>query len=155
MIAAAESMDFDPALKNGKPCPAIISLEHQFDKYSKDVDEKSISIGPEEFKLIGLEKNHPERIYSLKLLDSPLKPISRQAPVFPKSAKSYAGEATIEFLVDKEGFVRLPRIISASDQAFAYSAIQAVTNWRFEPPTIKGKSVVVRLRVPFVFKHPK
>jgi len=32
--------------------------------------------------------------------------------------------------------------------------VQAVAAWRFEVPTIGGKTVVVRVKAPFAFKAP-
>jgi len=55
-------------------------------------------------------------------------------------------------LIDLEGRARLPRVVAASDPAFGYAAVQAISDWRFEPPTVKGETVVVRARVPFSFK---
>jgi len=58
------------------------------------------------------------------------------------------GEAVIEVLVDEDGHAWLPRIVSATDEAFGYAAVQAAA-WWFEPPMAGGKPVVVRARVPF------
>jgi TonB family protein len=57
----------------------------------------------------------------------------------------------IEFLVDEEGRARLPRSVTATDEAFAYAAMQAIAGWRFEPPTRGGRAVVVRVQIPMVF----
>jgi TonB family protein len=65
-----------------------------------------------------------------------------------------SGETLIEFLIDEEGRARLPRIVSASDEAFGYAAVQAVSSWRFEPPTRGGRAVVVRVQIPITFGAP-
>jgi len=57
----------------------------------------------------------------------------------------------VEFLIDTQGKVRLPRIVSSTDPAFGYIAVQTVANWRYEPPKAQGKAVVTRARIPFVF----
>jgi TonB family protein len=59
--------------------------------------------------------------------------------------------ALVELLIDEEGNPRLSRVVSASEPAFGYSAAEAAALWRFSPPTSKGKAVVTRVRVPFVF----
>ena len=61
------------------------------------------------------------------------------------------GETLIEILVDEEGRARLPRILSASDEAFGYAAVQGVAAWRFDPPKRGGRPVVVRVQIPFSF----
>ena len=68
-----------------------------------------------------------------------------------KSGKAAKGEATIEVLIDKDGWVQLPRVVSTSNPAFGWAAAQAVAVWRFEPPKVGGKAVVTRVRIPFVF----
>ena len=61
------------------------------------------------------------------------------------------GEAQVEFLVDEQGHAHLPRIAGASDPAFGYAAVQAVSQWLFEPPKAGGKAAVVRVVEPFEF----
>jgi TonB family protein len=145
LATAMEGFTFDPALKDGRPVPNLLSFEQNFSEGDLPDDAGD--------EMLSLEKRHPERILANGALDAPLKPISRASPIFPKSllGKTERGEATIELLVDDEGRVRLPRIVSASDPAFGYSAVQAVSTWWFEPPKAGGKSVVVRARVPFTF----
>jgi TonB family protein len=62
------------------------------------------------------------------------------------------GEATIEILINEEGKVFLPRVVETTDPAFGYAAVQAVVDWRFEPPTAAGKPAIVRVQVPFSFE---
>jgi len=103
---------FDPALKEGKPVPHLINFE-QFFSPSELPDESGDY-------LLRLEKKHPERIVAAHALDAPLKPVSQRAPVFPVSVGPgvTTGEAMIEVLIDEDGHARLPRIVSATDEAF-------------------------------------
>lgn len=148
MAAAVEAFEFVPALKNGKPTNSVLKIEQKFDRATF---EKIIS--EEEIKLLTIEKKHPEKILSAKKLDTPLNPISFRGPVFPSVAlgRFERGEAKIEVLIDEEGKVRLPRIVTATEPAFGYAAIQAVMAWRFAPPKVGGKPTVVRVQVPFTF----
>ncbi|MDB6128188.1 MAG: transport protein TonB, partial [Verrucomicrobia bacterium] len=52
------------------------------------------------------------------------------------------------------GRARLPRIVSATDPAFGWSALQAIAEWRFVPPRRGGKEEIVRARIPFDFNGP-
>jgi TonB family protein len=143
MAAAVEAFEFIPALKDGKPTNAGLRIERKFDDTL-----------PKEKELLALEKKHPERIFSAKKLDRPLKPVFQRSPVFPRSLQGRLdhGEVNVEILIDEEGKTRLPRIMAASDPAVGYAAVQAIAAWRFEPPRASGKSVVVRVQVPFNFK---
>jgi TonB family protein len=145
LVAAAEGFVFDPALKDGKPVPHLFNLTQSFSD-----DELPDESGDD---LLRLEKKHPERIVAANKLDAPLKPVSQRPPVIPLSvgADVATGEAMIEVLINEEGHARLPRIVSATDEAFGYAAVQAAAAWWFEPPMAGGKPVVVRARVPFVF----
>ncbi len=145
LAAALEGFSFDPALKDGKPVPHLVSFEQRFDAYELP-DESGDD-------LLRLEKKHPERIVAANKVDAPLKPVSRRSPVFPVSvgADVATGEAVIDMLIDEDGHARLPRIVSATDEAFGYAAVQAAAAWWFEPPRSGGKPVVVRVRVPFKF----
>lgn len=83
-------------------------------------------------------------------LDTPLQVVSHNKPVFPRQLQTthQEGSATVEFYVGKDGWVLLPRVISATDPAFGYSACQSIAAWRFNAPMRSGKPVVVRVRLP-------
>jgi TonB family protein len=148
LTAAMEGFVFDPALKAGHPVPHVLNFEQNFDD-----SELGDDTGDE---LLSLEKKHPERIVAASALDTPLKPVSQRPALFPRTlaGKATEGEALIEILINEEGHVHLPRVVSTSDPAFGYSAVQAVSTWWFEPPQAAGKAVVTRARVPFRFSAP-
>ena len=149
LAASAEAFSFVPAMKGGKPTQAVLKIKQEFTS-----SDFGTVVTDKDEELIKLEKKHPEKIFLPKKLDSPLKVISQCTPVFPSLVQSQfmQGEAKIEVLIDQDGKVRLPRIVTATDPAFGYAAVQAVVAWRFEPPMVGGKPVVVRARVPFEFK---
>lgn len=145
LAAAAEGFVFDPALKAGKPVPYALKLDQSFSSFELRDDTSD--------DLLRLEKKHPERIVGGGKLDAPLKPISRRAPVFPVGVaeNTTTGNAVIECLIDENGHARLPRIVSASEPAFGYAAMQAANAWWFERPTVGGKPAVARVQIPFSF----
>jgi TonB family protein len=148
--AAAQGFKYRPALKHGQPCPSFISFEQEF---SPD-DEALVSAADR--AALDLERKHPERLLTASKLDKSLKPGVAKSPAFPRAVADSVneGEATIEMLIDKEGRVCLPRVVSASEPAFGYAAVQAVGEWRFDVPTSQGKPGAVRVVVPFKFKRP-
>lgn len=124
-----------PAVKRGgKPVATLITSEQVFSPFELP-DEPGDD-------LLGLEKKSPDKIVPIAKLDVPLKIVSRREPIFP---------VTVAPGVTKTGRVRLPRIKSASDDAFGYAAVQAASGWWFEPPLVNGKPVVVREEIPFRF----
>ncbi len=148
LTAAAEAFAFDPALKAGKAVSSALGMEQKFKRFGESL------VTSDDLDLLRRETKKPESIVSPGKLDKALKPVVTQAPKYPPSLndESAPGSALIEFLIDEKGRARLPRIVQASHPAFGYAAAQAVVGWRFEPPEIKGKPVVVRVRLPFDFK---
>lgn len=146
-LAMVEAWEFEPALKDGRPTRCVFSFQQKFSRYDPDVAPDR------EVAMAQLEQQHPDRIVGAGKLDAALKPATTRSPVFPVSLaeSTEKGQALVEILIDKEGRVCLPRVVSASEPAFGWSAVQAVSFWRFEPPTMKGHAVVTRIRIPFDF----
>ena len=69
-------------------------------------------------------------------LRRPMKPLSTVVPAFPAelAGKNLRGFATIGFVVDGAGRVRVPAVTDASSPEFGEVALAAVRQWRFEPP---------------------
>lgn len=147
--AAVECFTFEPALKGGRPGPAMQGFQQEFNR-----DEMWALVSNEDIALLRREEKKPESILTLRELDGPPVALSRRPPRFPVSAQADTGEAVIEFLIDEEGRARLPRIVSATEDCFGYAAVQSVATWRFEPPTRGGKTVVVRAQIPITFSPP-
>ncbi|MDP3070650.1 MAG: TonB family protein [Opitutaceae bacterium] len=148
--AAVECFTFEPAIKSGKPGPA---LEGFLQEFSEDRAWQLVS--DDDRALLRREEKRPETIFSLKDLDAAPVPRSRRPPQFPASIPETVvkGQAIVEFILDEEGRARLPRIVSATEEAFGYAAVQAVAAWRYEPPTRGGSPVAVRVRIPFDFDN--
>jgi TonB family protein len=51
--------------------------------------------------------------------------------------------ATVQYVIDEAGRVRVPRVLSASSIDFARTALAAIRKWRFAPPVIDGRQVIV------------
>ena len=147
-IAMVEQWTFEPALKDGRPTRSLFSYQQGFAPYDRVLIPEVID------ELLPLDRTHSKLIMNSGNLDAPLKVVSTQSPVFPSSlgAAITKGEATVEVLINEEGKVFLPRIVSASEPAFGWAAVQAVAAWRFEPPTRNSAPVVTRVRIPFGFQ---
>jgi TonB family protein len=57
-----------------------------------------------------------------------------------------AGNASVSFVVDEDGRVRVPVVVAASDAAFGAVALAALKNWRFAPPLRNGEPVLAEVR---------
>ena len=146
--AALEGFSFDPGMRDGAPVAARVTYDHSF--HESDFDNS------DDGAVLSMDRHNPGMIRNAGELDRPLKPLSRQAPIFPLSliGKTSSGSATIEFLINESGHVCLPRIVQATNPAFGYSAMQAISVWLFDPPTANRSPAVVRVRIPFNFHPP-
>ena len=57
------------------------------------------------------------------------------------------------FYIDETGKVRIP-VVEEYDghRGIVDAAYNAIRQWEFKPPTVKGKPVTVRVEQPFEFK---
>lgn len=146
--AAVERHKFKPALKDNKPVEAILRQKFEFSRILDDPASRDTR------RLLSIEKKKPEKIIPPAKLDSPLKPVWHPKPVFPVAlaGRVSTGDTEVEFLVNEEGFVGLPRVISTSEPEFGYAAAQAVSAWKFEAPRHGGKPAITRARLPLTFR---
>ena len=74
-------------------------------------------------------------------------------PEFPPSLRHRVAHGTVvvKYFVDATGRVRLPTVISASEPAFGEAALTAMRQWRYDPPRIDGRPVIVLERHAFEF----
>ncbi len=61
------------------------------------------------------------------------------------------GKVQVDFFVDGDGRPRMPVVLRASHERFAVAAVDALLQWRFEPPTRQGQPVLVHVTQEFVF----
>jgi protein TonB len=70
---------------------------------------------------------------------------------FELSRAGVTGEATISFVVDREGNVRDVSAVKSTHAEFGTAAVEAVQKWKFQPGQRGGILVNTRMSVPVVF----
>lgn len=151
-MAMLDTAKLEPAKKGKQTVATMVWFRVNFDPLNGDVSiSDSAAAILKKLRLEGAKAQFTKS----KELDSKIKPLERQSPVFPRLSKitEDRGDALIEFFIDQDGFAQLPRIVEASAPAFGYAACQAISEWKFEPPLKEGKPVVVKVRVPVEFKR--
>lgn len=149
--AAVEQFEYQPALKDGDPTPTMVSVSEQFEPDP----ERSLMFTAEEARAWTVERKHPEQVAKPNELDRHPTLTYAEPPQPPRSlAHPTGGQAMVEFLIGERGEVLLPRVVSCSAPAFGFSAVQAVADWCFSPPTRHGKPVLALVRVPINFEAP-
>ncbi len=82
-------------------------------------------------------------------LDTPLEVIESAVPLFPGGFAREPGkvvEVAVSFYVDETGRLRLPNVDATASPLLVPNAIEALRQWRFKPPTIRGKPVLAYAR---------
>ena len=100
------------------------------------------------------QEAQPEsQVVDLKDLDAPPEVVYQVVPIYPEELKSQQirGEVLVAFMVERDGRVGEVEVIQASHPGLGEAALQAVRQWRFEPPRYHGQPVRVRLQVPIRF----
>jgi protein TonB len=83
----------------------------------------------------------------------PARLISFVRPVYPYAARiaRQQGTVTVAIVIAKDGTVVKAKLVSATNDVFIASALDAVIQWKFRPATIDGVPVSITSAVPVVF----
>lgn len=92
----------------------------------------------------GTQLRRDVRVPQLQALARQPKALAQPMPAYPAAlvARGEEGTASVRFYVDEDGRVRLPEVLEASAPEFGAAAVAAVAQWRYEPPTHGGRTVV-------------
>jgi TonB family protein len=148
--AMMQNWDMAPALKNGKPVGVRFSYEQKF-----GFNERDNGISEETWAALKRVKSYPAEIHEVSALDkSPKVLYQPQAADVRKSVSNTNSVDTvkIEFIIDREGGVQLPRIVSATNMDLAWSVATVLPRWIFEIPKVNGDAVFARKEMQFEFR---
>jgi TonB family protein len=86
-------------------------------------------------------------------LGVPLETLATSVPEFPSAlkARQIRGSATVSFIVDAGGGVRVPAVIDATEPEFGEAVLAAVRQWRFSSPQVGGFPIQVMVERTFSF----
>jgi TonB family protein len=79
--------------------------------------------------------------------------VAKVSPKYAKQAEQEGvrGKVTVHFYIDETGAVRMPAVEGEAHPYLAQQAVAALREWRFTPPTARGKPVMVSARQDFEF----
>jgi TonB family protein len=154
-VAALKEWTFEPARWQGSPVSVCIPLTFNF-----EVEGVVVSITALEAMqslMSSLSSQDQREVYApctFRELDRIPVPLHTVTPAYPKElvAQAVEGDVTVEFYIDEQGAVRMPSIIGRPPRQLAELAVGSVSQWKFEPPTSKGRPVLVCVRQVFRFK---
>ena len=147
LLAAVQAWGFKPAVSEGE----LVSMQLQV------IYAFATRPGGAVARLVDKLRPGGEGIGGPAGLDQKLKPLWRGFPVYPAALREeqVRGAAEIEFIIDRDGRVRLPRVKSATREEFGWAAATAISQWVFERPMRKGEPVDVTVTIPVSFTPPK
>ncbi|MDR1816738.1 MAG: TonB family protein [Puniceicoccales bacterium] len=93
-------------------------------------------------------------MFDLSALDQKPTPRFKVPPVYPYEMRRarISGTVVVGFIVDSDGNVQNPYIISSTNPAFEAESLRAIAKWRFKPGRKNGRDVNTRnVQQPFNF----
>lgn len=80
--------------------------------------------------------------------------LERQDPMYPLEAlqQGKSGLARVEFIVEADGSVSHPNVVSATRADFGIAASACVKKWKFKPGVKNGKTVRTQMQQSFSFE---
>ena len=152
LVAVLEAWEFEPAKRGKDAVISGLTREQEFKTSGRDsaFDSETSRIA-KKLRAGTFKPANPRE------LDKRLSPTFIAPLVYPTALdeKGIEGSAKIEVIIDRRGKAILPRIVEASAPEFGWAAATAVQRWLFEPPTVGGKPVEIRVQIPFSFSPPE
>jgi outer membrane biosynthesis protein TonB len=151
-VVAIKQWRFEPARLRGEPVGTTVELSFYFE--AKGVVVSTTSADILEGQLMRIMKgSYAYQPCSLRELDRIPTPIVTITPQYSSALaqKGVKGKVTVEFFIDETGAVRLPAGSAKDDTLLTALAIDALHQWKFAPPTSKGRGVLVKASQEFDF----
>lgn len=147
-LKALRLWHFDPPVVNGEKRGIRQELSFRFSVEGMAVNRTAAGYFTERANSIAGVYTH-RRLAREEQLDAPLTAVNQPEPR-PVPLREPARVA-VDFYVDEAGLPRMPVIVEADDRQAGASSLEAILQWRFEPPQTRGRPAVVRASQVFVF----
>jgi TonB family protein len=156
-LAAVRKWKFEPAQVHGVTRNSKSDLTFRFQMEGIVVMTMTIMSYDEMLHLKLAPGSTAFRPCTLGELDRIPNPTKIVNPVYPGelARSSRGGHVSVAFYIDQEGHVRMPSVSRETNEAneeLAAIAVTTVSQWVFDPPTSKGKPVLVLAQQDFSFK---
>lgn len=152
-ITAIKQWRFDPARLQGTPIGTTVEVSFYFEAKGVVISTS----GPMDMLEARFARFRNDRyVYQpcdSRRLDRTPAPLVLIAPRYPGelAKQGVKGIVTIEFFIDETGTVRLPAGVAKDNNVLTALALDAVKQWKFTPPTSRGKGVLVKASQAFDF----
>jgi TonB family protein len=156
-VVALKQWKFEPARWRGDSVGTVLELIFHFETKGTMVISQSVSEALESITVRLMERAYVFRTCSLRELDRIPTPITTVRPQYSSdlAAKGVKGKVTVDFFIDETGSVRMPAVSINDDVQLTALAIDALRQWKFEPPTRNGRPALVKAVQVFSFGSEK
>jgi len=156
-VAALKKWKFEPAEIHGFPRNSKSDLTFRFQMEGVVVVTMTALSYSEMLHLKLAPGSTAYSACTLGELDKIPVPIKIVNPVYPNelARSSRGGNVLVSFYIDEQGRVRMPSVSRETNEAneeLAATAVAAVAQWQFDPPTAKGRPVLVAAQQNLHFK---
>jgi TonB family protein len=152
-VRALKQWRFEPARLRGEPVGTTVELIFHFESQGTLVVSQSAMDNLQARMIQLMAGAYVYKPCSLKDLDKIPTPIFTVSPTYPHvlADKGVKGKVVISFYIDEMGAVRMPSGSVREDDRLSGLAIEALRQWKFEPPTRSGRPVLVAAQQTFNF----
>ncbi|HZL45720.1 MAG TPA: energy transducer TonB [Opitutaceae bacterium] len=154
-LAAIKEWKYEPARLQGEPVGTTIDLAFQFSA-SGVVVMSAMPFDPIEARILAIKgEGFVYQPCSAHDLDQIPVPTVTVTPHYTKvlADRGLKGKVTVEYYIDETGAVRMPTVSANDNSILTALALDAVSQWKFTPPTSKGRNVLVKAMQVFDFKN--
>jgi TonB family protein len=157
-VTALKKWRYEPAWVRGEPRSATVDLVFQFESRGMVIVDLTVSSYVQLRDLHLRPGAYSYGARTLRDLDRIPTPTKVVQPAYSQERAQQQQEPvviTVEFYIDEQGRVRLPAVsrqTSEEHAEFAAAAVNAVSEWEFEPPLSRGQPVLVAARQDFNFR---
>jgi TonB family protein len=146
---------FEPARLNGRPVSATKEVDFNFERHGVVVVSQTLSEFVDGMFRREFPNAHAYRAYTLGEIDGKLNAVHVVSPRYGgELAKRVSGTVTLAYYIDEQGRVRMPLTVNDPEPELANLAVDAVKQWRFDPPMRDGRPVLVRVSQSIRFNSP-
>ena len=152
-VTAIKQWNYTPARLKDEPVGTIVELSFQFSTRGIVVSTTTVSDYVEGRNLQMLAGSFASSPCMPRELDQVPTPIVKIMPRYGTdlAKKGIKGNVRIDFYIDETGTVRMPSGAAEDSGVLTALAIEALKQWKFLPPTSRGKVVLVKASQEFRF----
>jgi TonB family protein len=151
-VAELKAWRFDPSRVNGVPWSSVQEVHFDFSRTGVVVSLTGFDTMVSQVDKV-VKGRYVYRSRSLPELDripTSVHVVSPVSPILPGGEKKRT--VAVDFYIDEDGRVRMPSVSRADiGTACASYALDAVKQWRFEPPLYRGQPALAFVRQEFNF----